>query len=152
VLADLVDLDDVGVIDASEGPGLALEARAGVAGEGVAAQHLDRHRSLEARIARAIDHAHRAAAGHAVDREPTDRGRVRGFGRGRVADGAARGPRDPGDRPPAVGAGVDVGQRGLDAAPLSPPAANASAVASSRCATRHRGSARPRVATARGAR
>jgi hypothetical protein len=104
------------VIDAGQGPGLALEARAGVAGEGVAAQHLDRDRPLEARIARAVDHAHRAAPGHAVDREPADR---RGRRRRRAA-GAPGGQRDPGDDAPAVGARVDVGQRGLERGVVEP--------------------------------
>ncbi len=82
VLADLVDLADVGVVHAGGGAGLAPEAaprRVVVA----ARDHLQRDRPFEPLVARRIDDAHAALAQLVRDRVVSD-------ARGRVARGAAR--------------------------------------------------------------
>ena len=68
VLADLVDLHDVGMLQARDGLRLGLEAgqvrRAGVAAR---QDHLQRHQPIQLRLPRLVDHAHAAAAQLAED-------------------------------------------------------------------------------------
>ena len=77
-LADVVDDDNVGVIEARSEPGLALETGEplGVAAE-LGRQHLQRDGPIEPRIARAIDLAHAAAsedAGNLIHADTCARG------------------------------------------------------------------------------
>ncbi len=67
-LADVVDAADVRMVQRRDRAGLALEARTpiGIAGQ-FARQHLDRHRAIEARVARAVDLPHSAGAQRADD-------------------------------------------------------------------------------------
>ena len=60
---DVIEMADVGMIQAGDGPRLALEAllQIRVGGE-VLGQHLDGHGALQPRVARAIDFAHPARA------------------------------------------------------------------------------------------
>jgi hypothetical protein len=63
VLADLIDLDDVGVLQAGDGVGLGQEAGAPLgASVGAGEHHLQRHQAFGAELSGLVDHTHAAAA------------------------------------------------------------------------------------------
>ena len=63
LLADVVDLDDVGVLEPRDGLGLGAEAgRLGRPGVAARQDHLERDLAIEADVPRPVDHAHPAAA------------------------------------------------------------------------------------------
>jgi hypothetical protein len=79
VLADLVDVDDVGVLELGGGLGLAAEAGPVVfVGVLAGADHLQGDRPLQAALPGQVDHAHAAAAEHAQDVVARHRRPVRG--------------------------------------------------------------------------
>src|SRR5262249_51647195 len=73
VAADLVDLDDVGMLQASGGFALEFEAHQFVAaGEACAEDHLQRHDTIEADLTSLVDDAHAAAAQFTQNLETSD--------------------------------------------------------------------------------
>ena len=74
VLADVVDRDDVGVVQGRGGSRFLQEAPGALGiGHHLGAQQLDGHRSPEARVAGAVEHAHAAFAELARDLEAAER-------------------------------------------------------------------------------
>src|SRR5205814_291542 len=73
-VADLVDLDDVGVAQAGDGEGLLVEAAQLGGGVGGAGDHLDGDGPLEADLAGVVDDAHAAVAELAEDLVAGDAG------------------------------------------------------------------------------
>ena len=68
VLADLEDLDDVGVVDGGDGAGLGLEASQVVRScTGAGLDHLQRDQALEPEVPRLVHDPHAAGAQHAQD-------------------------------------------------------------------------------------
>ena len=75
VLADLEDLDDVGVVDGSDGAGLGLEAGQVVwLCTGAGLDHLQRDQALEPEMPRLVHDPHAAGAQHAQDLVARDAG------------------------------------------------------------------------------
>ncbi len=73
-LADVVDADDVGVVDARDRLRFRLQPAGGLAAAAQLALHqLDRHPALELGIVRHVDDAHAALAEQLDDAEPADR-------------------------------------------------------------------------------
>ena len=67
-LADFINLDDVGVLQAGDHLGLAAEAAALLLGGiGVGEEHLQRHHPIEADLPGQVDHPHAAPAQLADD-------------------------------------------------------------------------------------
>ena len=87
VLADLVELDDVGVLQPRDGRRLGPEAQPlGMVGEDPAQQHLEGHPASQSEVAGLVHHPHPAPADLAQDFVVPHRGRprlgpARGFGR-----------------------------------------------------------------------
>ena len=72
-LADVVDLDDVGVLEAGEGLGLLVEPRQGDgAGVGAGQDHLERDQTIQADLAGLVDDSHAAPAQLLEDLEAGD--------------------------------------------------------------------------------
>jgi hypothetical protein len=78
VLADLVDLDDVGVRQAGERLGLAAGAGADVGVVAVGADELDSDLAVQLLVVRGVDDAHAAGADAAEHGEAADAGGLRG--------------------------------------------------------------------------
>ena len=95
LLTGVVDAHDVRMVERRGGARLVLEARPRLVVEAGERQHLDRHLAIELGVARAVDHAHRAATQHRLDLiavlERRAR-RQRRAGHARAAVGARRKP------------------------------------------------------------
>jgi hypothetical protein len=105
VLADFVDLDDVGMLQARDGLRFSAEARqVRVAGVAAREDHLEGDHAMELEMACLIDHAHAAPAQHTQDlvsrnnRKPLQVANPRSLGKR-----AGRGPRL------GTGPGIDAG-------------------------------------------
>ena len=87
-LADVVDLDDVGVLEAGDGLGLLVEPRQGDgAGVGAGQDHLERDQTIQVDLAGLVNDPHAAPAQLLEDLEAGDDwppGRSPGSRRGRV--------------------------------------------------------------------
>lgn len=88
-LADVVDGDHVGVLQARQGAGLAQRALAPALVVQLGVEQLDGDLALERRIPGAPHHAHAAVAEHGVEAIAADGARRRVVGGGDVAQGGA---------------------------------------------------------------
>jgi len=67
-LAEVVQADDVGVVEAGRGLGFAAEAaQRGVVSEAAAQHDLDRHPASQAQVARLVDRAHPSPADQLIE-------------------------------------------------------------------------------------
>ena len=89
-LADVVDLDDIGVLEAGDGLGLPVEAGQGLgAGVGAGQDHLERDQTTQVDLAGLVNDPHAAAAQLLEDLEAGD-GRPSGRSRDPGPDGVRR--------------------------------------------------------------